>query len=689
MRTFSIDVPFCLNGEKDAAVCRNRRLEPASLTGLCIITSILCFSPLIEGGTTHLAVMGVRLLILLLLTLFLWKSIYHRRLEWPVLPIGTPLMIFLAFAVGSAASSEYANQSWQWLLVLLSYALLLYLVAAFVTEWDHVRNLVTVIVIGGVGEAGWALWQGLVWNAQRPHGTFFNPNFLAGYLCVSCVLLLGSLVCVRFRRRGCESQKNSHPVLLLGMLGLLAMLLCALLWTGSRGGLVAMMAGTGIVLTLRFGLRRAATVVVAIFMVLLLIPNPIRERALSEHTANAESYARWHMWQRSLEVMIDHPFGIGLGLYQYIFPRYAFPVEGQIARYGKIAETPHNEYLQIGVELGIGALAVFLWAVVGAGKRIHSLLTQRLTRRRRGAVIGFSGAAGSILVHAALDSNLHEPAIAILLTVCVGILLGAASFTSQKSNRVTIIPMKSRPVWTALAASVVLALGIEVVRLGVAWSAYDTGTRHSSQHQTAATLSKLQLAAVLDPGKALYHRALAGYYVQHYERTGDVAAARAAVRELEVATQLNPLDGRLHALLGSLYARWSSLSPADSQPEHQRTLRVSSLHAYQRASELAPYVASYRFEQARLYMSLGDAGRAEESARQVLEFEPNYLPARAWLAGLYFQLKRMDEADKELKEIEDRQQRYAGWPKNQLEETFLTVDLTQMRAMLDRRHTSG
>jgi tetratricopeptide (TPR) repeat protein len=116
-------------------------------------------------------------------------------------------------------------------------------------------------------------------------------------------------------------------------------------------------------------------------------------------------------------------------------------------------------------------------------------------------------------------------------------------------------------------------------------------------------------------------------------------------------------------------------------------LQMSSLRAYQRASELAPYVASYRFEQARLYMWLGDPRRAEESARQVLDLEPNYLPARALLAELYVQLKRMDDADKELQEIQLRQRRYAGWPKSPLEETFLTVDVTRLRAMLDRRHS--
>jgi O-antigen ligase len=56
--------------------------------------------------------------------------------------------------------------------------------------------------------------------------------------------------------------------------------------------------------------------------------------------------------------MTEYPFGLGLGLYQYAYPHYAFPVEGQIARYGRVAQTPHNEYLQMGVELGVGQFEI-------------------------------------------------------------------------------------------------------------------------------------------------------------------------------------------------------------------------------------------------------------------------------------------------------------------------------------------
>ena len=54
--------------------------------------------------------------------------------------------------------------------------------------------------------------------------------------------------------------------------------------------------------------------------------------------------------------MTDHPFGIGLGLYQYTYPLYAFPVEGELLDMERSRRRPHNDYLQMGVEMGVGAL---------------------------------------------------------------------------------------------------------------------------------------------------------------------------------------------------------------------------------------------------------------------------------------------------------------------------------------------
>ena len=315
----------------------------------------MVFSPLQEGGTTHPAQMIIRLLILAWLGVALIEGIRAGRLVVPKLEIRYVVLAFLALAAAGTIFSPYVHQSRQWLLMIAGYAILFYLLVSFVDRWERVGTVTMIIVLMGAGEAVWAIVQGVAWNVLRPSGTFFNPNFLAGYLTVSWAILL-SVTVYGYRKGGILSQPPLSPALWwVGAGTTLCILLVAIVLTQSRGGMVAWLAATMCVLTARYGLKVAGAGAGTILLAAILFPTPLKDRVLAEHEQNPVSYARWQMWQGAIIQMVDHPFGIGLGLYQYTYPLYAFPVEGEITRYGKVAHTPHNDYLQIGVEMGVGA----------------------------------------------------------------------------------------------------------------------------------------------------------------------------------------------------------------------------------------------------------------------------------------------------------------------------------------------
>ncbi|MGI0014024.1 MAG: hypothetical protein ACREBU_11365, partial [Nitrososphaera sp.] len=118
----------------------SKHLDESSPAGLLTLVSLLIFSPLLEGGTTHLAVMVIRLMVLLLLGVYLWRGIRAGTLPLPSLQIGPAVLTFLGIAAVSVAASPYTDQSLQWLLVLLSYAGLLYLLVSLIVQWDHVSK---------------------------------------------------------------------------------------------------------------------------------------------------------------------------------------------------------------------------------------------------------------------------------------------------------------------------------------------------------------------------------------------------------------------------------------------------------------------------------------------------------------------------------------------------------------------
>ena len=440
---------------------------------LIVISALVIFSPLQEGGTTHPAQMIIRLLIVAWLGIVLCLGIRAGRLAVPVLATRYMVVAFLSLAVAATIFSPYGHPSRQWLLMIAGYATLFYLLVSFVDRWEHVRSLTMMIVLMGVGEAGWAILQRFAWNVVRPSGTFFNPNFLAGYLAVSWAILLSCAV-YGYRKGAAFFWPSLPPVLWwFGLGSALCGLFFAVVLTQSRGGMVVLLVATVFILTARYGWKLAGSCAVVFLLAGLLFPTPIRERMLAEHEQNPVSYARWQMWQGAVFQMADHPLGIGLGLYQYTYPLYAFPVDGEIARYGKVAQTPHNDYLQMGVEMGAGGAACLSGRRVHGVRELMQVLQARLLRWQRSLMLGVGGGGIALLVHAALDSSLRESALAILLVLCAGLIVSAARLIGKSTDAVHVLPIRSRLVWGIGAACLLLLVGMEVGRLGMAWMLFD------------------------------------------------------------------------------------------------------------------------------------------------------------------------------------------------------------------------
>jgi O-antigen ligase len=648
--------------------------------GLHLLCGLLLFSPLLDGGTTHAAAMIIRLLVLSAGGVYWVKVIRTRQLVRPRLSIGLPILLFLGLTAASTVWSPYTNHSLQWMMVFLSYAGFLYLLAALIEQWEDVATLRTMLVGMALAQAIWAFVQVVQGEMPRPTGTFFNPNFLAGYLAAISVLLLASL-CYRkflpYRSWGTSQGviKSSLPLVVLPIL------LVALLQTGSRGGALALVVGSALVIGLRFG-RHGLTGLIFLLAVAALAPNPIRDRVVAEHVHNPEAYARLQMWRSAMHEIIEHPFGIGVGLYQYTYPRYAFPIDEEIVRYGKIAYTPHNEYLQMGIELGVVGLGIFIGGLMLVAREARWLLRQRLRRDQRALAVGVCGAIVVILTQAAVDSNLHEPALALLLTFCVGVVVLGRTLCRKHVQPQRPIVIQQPALWTIMGIVMLGLLATNVIRVGVAYQAYEAGTRLVKEQEIEQAIGSFQRATFLDPGKSLYHNSLAGAYFQRYRRSHDQAMVQASIAELRTAIALNPLDGRLQGLLGFVSVSQVSSRLQAELKDRDRRLINQAVEAYERAAELEPFAYTHRLELGRLMLLLGRRDVAEQHLKKVVELEPNFLPAREALTRLYAESGRGESAQREFQEIVARQQQHRERSLNALEQSFLQVDASRLEALL-------
>jgi O-antigen ligase len=664
-----------------------RRAEPC----IVVFSILIVFSPMIEGGTTHLAVMGIRLLLILLGCLFLMKSLLMKMLTWPVLPVDAFVASALGLAAASVMLSPYKQASVQWFALLLGYAGLLYLFVRSVDRWEHIITIVVVMSMTGLFEAGLAVYQRSSNGSGRVTGTFFNPNFLAGYLAaISCVLF--GLFCYGKMwsrlRTGVQAMVRSTHAVTLGLVGAVGLMVSAIVLTGSRAGVVAFVIGITTVAGIRFGWRGMSSATGLLLCLFILIPNPVHDRVRAEHLVNPEAYARWNIWQSSMSAIVDHPLGAGLGLYQYVYPRYAVPLEGALTRYGRVAQTAHNEYLQVGVELGIAGLMVLLGGIGMLACEARRVLHGHLSRRHRGVMVGVVGAIASILVHAALDSNLHEPAIAIIFVLCAGMLFAVKRMQRPDACRVRCLHLQSRAsrwMWAGAGTLSAALLCWSTLQPAMAWTAYENGSRAARVRDHGAAIASYEAAITLEPGKSLYHSSLAASYFTMFRQTGDVALVEATLSELHNARQLNPLDGRLWGLAGHVYQtlseHHSGLSRHDAagtrQPVEWRTLARG---AFEEAIVLEPFNALHYLELGRLHLKDGRRDDALIKFRQVTALEPNFLPARASLIEMYMEAGRIDEARAEYREILDRRVRFAGMSTNAFEAQFLSVDVKALEA---------
>jgi len=657
------------------------RSKIAGQVGIILIVALVIFSPMLEGGTTHLAAMIMRLLILGGFLAYVVHMAGTGTVLLPRTAVGIPVLLFIILAFVSTIFSPYANQSEQWLIVCLGYAGILYLLAVFVRQWEHWALLHHVLVAMALFESGVAFFQYYVAGTPRPSGTFFNPNFLAGYLATIFVAVLVSTSYAKtWHRRSWSTWqcaiRNSFPFMVLLALG------AAISLTGSRGGTLALVAGATVVIGMRFG-RRGLLGLVLLAAAVALIPNPIRDRALAEHQQNPVTYARWHMWEGAVQEIVEHPLGVGLGLYQYVYPRHAVSIDSELFRYGKTAQNAHNEYLQIGVELGVAGIGVFSWGIVLLGREAIALLRQRLSRRQRALSLGAGAGMVVILTQAAIDSNLREPAIAILLACCAGMVIFGRSLDKNGGRAEhRAVTVQAPRLWASLGVLVIVAVGIHVLRIGFAYQFHEAGADLVKQRKLEQAIDSFQQAIRLDSNKALYHNSLAGTYFQIYRLTHDARMVQASLDELRAAIALNPLDGRLRNLLGHVLVSEAANDPLKAGVVHRDRLMGQAATAYAQAAELEPFVYGHHMELAKTMLWLGRRSEAEEHLKRVIELEPNFLPARETLARLCVESGRKGTAEEEYKEIVARQRQFEARVINQVEQEFLRVDAAALEALL-------
>jgi O-antigen ligase len=245
---------------------------------------------------------------------------------------------------------------------------------------------------------------------NRLHGTYRNPDHMAGYLEMLIPLHMAQVISKKLPTPF-QSEEQAQKVL--GIF-IVMIFVIALFLTISRAGIIAFLVGmvyfyfSGKKETEGQGYTFYLKILTAlVFIYLLWIGiGPIVDRFWN--AASSLKNDRGVVWSDTLELVRNFPvFGTGFGTFRFVFPKYKTLLGQAIWR------SPHNDYLMFFAEGGIISLLSFLWLIFSALK----ILVKENTLLARGAAAGFI----SILVHSFFDFNLQIPANAYLFAVIMAV----------------------------------------------------------------------------------------------------------------------------------------------------------------------------------------------------------------------------------------------------------------------------
>lgn len=660
----------CLSGpgHGPAATLRQYLFSRREAVVIGLLGVLLAFAPLFDGGTTHYPVLVVRLLILSAVFVWIVPQLRQGALvvdRCHLLPI---LALFQIWATLSMVWTPYKNPSVQWLLTLYCYAALFGVVSQGVKTSSQISHLLLMFVGMGACEGLIGIVQ-YAWLAEsRAKGTFFNPNFFATYQVAVLSVVFGMLS---------YSPWRELTVWRRGMLwgsGIISF--TAFIMAQSRGSVMALSLAAAFIGWIRFG-KKAVVILALLLIAVVLVPNPLRQRAIEVSAQDPYAFSRIEIWKSSMERVLDHPWGMGLGMYKYASFQYRFPIESDIVRYGKRAESAHNGYLQIAVELGIAGLAMFLIGIGVWMREVVGVLRRTLSNSERGLVVGAAGAVVAILSHSMVDSVFHEPAVVISLIICGGLAI-RFRFTRNTDMARWLMPVAYHPVRKAVLLVCACVLMVVMVQPAAGWYAFSRGEAAAKVGDGENSWYWHEWASRIEPGLTGYRDALARASVERFQQSGNPAWLLRAIEEERLASELNPLDGRFPYRLGTLL---DQLAQQNVLPEQRELLRKQAMEAYEQGMKADPYSPLNYMGLATIVLIQGRVDQARTWLQQAIAYEPNYLPARIRLAELAFNAGDANRMHAELVAIESVKQRYGSRIVSSLDRQFLDVDPSRVEKL--------
>jgi len=338
---------------------------------------------------------------LLAILFYLGNSREERRGQYVLVPTTRWLFAFLFWVVLSVPGALVAGRSFELLFEnFIKTVVMYFVIAGSIRHALDVERLAMTYLLGAAMYAGvvitrFDVGQGGDWRLGRLY--YYDANDFATFA-VSAMPFA-----IYFLHAGRRLSTRALSAIALAVLTL------AFVRTGSRGGFVALLAVAAYVVlrysavALRWRMTAAALVAVVVFATASDQYWKQMSTIVSDADYNrTDESGRMQIWRRGIGYMLRNPvFGVGAANFQAAEGNLSPFAERQQFGIGVRWNAAHNTFVQVGAELGVPGLAIFIGMLVCAFAALRSArraglhrpqsngpLTQALTASLIGFLVG-------------------------------------------------------------------------------------------------------------------------------------------------------------------------------------------------------------------------------------------------------------------------------------------------------------
>lgn len=550
-----------------------------------ILLLLLIVSPILLGSVDPFPILIIEIGALLVLFLYVVKSINRGFFELTPHIIYPPLLLFLFymsiqyifinsivpdFTLGAVYSYKIKKEA----LKLLTYTVLFVIVLNDFQERKRINGIIYTLICLGFCLSIF----GIIQKLSEAKGAFFssfpNRNHFASYINMIIFLALGGVFSqFPLLRAAMEdfNKKNIVKNLLatfqkgiwLYLFGLIIMS-SGLFFSLSRAGMISFFCG--LIFFSFFIARKGLTRRGYVFLLLILLatlavlfwvnaPEQIAKRFSPFIEKQATGVNDTKVINEVLEprpIYVDKAFdmiekykvfGVGFGAFEFIYNKKYAPAlftMGGKARY--YIDHLHNDFVELFCEVGFIGFAVFIIASIFYIFFMLNMLYKRHDPYAIGIGIGAMAGMLSMCVHSLFDFNFHITSNAVLFFVIAGLGIVVVSSRIKEGNEMSLLRKVRVPLGRSLYFRILLLAAMSAGFFYIAKIVVKPYRAYAISAKEKADIIDLKKAIKLDPLNDKYHFLLAQYLIRKARIDIEYAPKYIdlALRETKEAIKLNP-----------------------------------------------------------------------------------------------------------------------------------------------------